>query len=136
MCEYFRPVDTFKLYLKKTKPLNFTRFPFLLDLDYKYKLMQIESIFEQKTNIHKNVENGFQNLFTGMLPIDMNGNFSLDNLIFLHFQINRHNILNDSLEKLGKTKHNLKSPLKIQFIGEEGSDEGGVRNEFFQLVTK
>lgn len=41
MSDYFRPIDTFKLYLKKTKPLNFIRFPFILDLDYKYKLLQI-----------------------------------------------------------------------------------------------
>ena len=41
MGEYFRPIDTFKLYLKKAKPLNFIRFPFVLDLDYKYKLLQI-----------------------------------------------------------------------------------------------
>lgn len=40
------------------------------------------------------------------------------------------------MEKLGKIKTNLKSPLKIQFIGEEGSDEGGVKNEYFQLLTK
>jgi ubiquitin-protein ligase E3 A len=40
------------------------------------------------------------------------------------------------MEKLGKIKQNLKSPMKISFIGEEGSDEGGVKNEYFQLVTK
>lgn len=44
-------------------------------------------------------------------------NFSLEGLIFLHFTINRNNILDDSMEKLGKTTHNLKSPMKIQFVG-------------------
>lgn len=64
------------------------------------------------------MQNQFENLITGMINLEPN----LDNIIFLQFQINRHNILDDSLEKLGKTKHNLKSPLKIQFLGEEGSD--------------
>jgi hypothetical protein len=30
----------------------------------------------------------------------------------------------------------LKKPLKIVFEGEEGIDEGGLRNEFFQLITR
>ena len=79
-------------------------------------------------NMKKNVENGFQNLLTGLAQLDVNGGFSIDSLMFLHFQINRNNILDDSMEKLGKSNHNQKSPLKIQFIGEEGSDEGGVKN--------
>lgn len=75
------------------------------------------------------MENGFHNLLTsGSVQMDINGNISLEGLIFLQFQINRNRILDDSLEKIGKIKHNLKSPLKIQFIGEEGSDEGGVKN--------
>ena len=40
------------------------------------------------------------------------------------------------MEKLGKVKTNLRSPLKIEFVGEEGTDEGGVKNEYFALLTK
>ena len=29
-------------------------------------------------------------------------------------------------------KDDLKKPLKVQFVGEEGIDEGGVQKEFFQ----
>ncbi len=63
-------------------------------------------------------------------------NHGIQGLIFLYFTVNRHNLLDDSMEKLGKIKQNLKSPLKIQFIGEEGADEGGVKNEYFSLITK
>jgi len=31
-------------------------------------------------------------------------------------------------------KDDLKKPLKVQFVGEEGIDEGGVQKEFFQLI--
>ena len=31
-------------------------------------------------------------------------------------------------------KEDLKKPLKVQFVGEEGIDEGGVQKEFFQLI--
>lgn len=70
--------------------------------------------------MQKNMESGLLNLLSGGL--DANGNFSLEGLIYLHFQINRNNILNDSMEKLYKIKHNLKNPLRIKFIGEEGAD--------------
>jgi len=30
----------------------------------------------------------------------------------------------------------LKKQLRVQFIGEEGIDEGGVQKEFFQLCIK
>ena len=67
--------------------------------------------------MQKNVENGLRNLLTGTIQYDVNGNFSLEGLVYLHFQINRQNILDDSMEKLGKIKHNLKNPLRIQFLG-------------------
>ncbi len=86
--------------------------------------------------MQKNVENGLLNLLSGQVQMDLNGGFSLEGLAYLHFQINRNNILNDSMEKLCKIKHNLKNPLRIKFIGEEGADEGGVQNEYFQLLTK
>jgi ubiquitin-protein ligase E3 A len=49
-------------------------------------------------------------------------------LAFLNFEIHRDNILEESIEKLGMIDTNLKNPLKIKFIGEEGRDEGGVQN--------
>jgi hypothetical protein len=45
-------------------------------------------------------------------------NHGIEGLIFLYISVNRHNLLDDSMEKLGKVKQNLKSPLKIEFIGE------------------
>lgn len=72
-------------------------------------------------SIKKNMENGLMNLIQNI----ENG---IEGLIYLYFAVNRHNILDDSMEKLGKIKQNLKSPLRIEFIGEEGADEGGVKN--------
>lgn len=119
------PVEQFKLYLLKEKEFNFIGYPFLLGFDYKYKVIQIESIYEQKLNIRKKMESGFSSI---LQEVDFNHQFSLDGLIFLYFNVQRQNILDDSMEKLGKIKQNLKSPLKISFIGEEGADEGGVKN--------
>ena len=65
-------------------------------------------------NIRKNMESGFSNVIQ---EVDFNHQFSIEGLIFLYFNVNRNNILDDSMEKLGKIKQNLKSPMKISFIG-------------------
>lgn len=72
--------------------------------------------------MQKNVSNGLYHLLSGNVELDADGGISIESLAYLHFQINRNNILNDSMEKLGKIKHNLKNPLRIKFIGEEGTD--------------
>ncbi len=46
-----------------------------------------------------------------------NNEFSLEGLIYLYIEVNRHDILNDSMEKLNKVK-NLNAPLRISFVGE------------------
>ena len=40
----------------------------------------------------------------------------------------------DTLLQVGLRKGDLKKPLKVQFVGEDGIDEGGVQKEFFQLT--
>jgi hypothetical protein len=35
--------------------------------------------------MQKNMQNGLQNLITGAIQLDANGNFSLEGLIYLHF---------------------------------------------------
>jgi ubiquitin-protein ligase E3 A len=51
--------------------------------------------------------------------------------------IQREHLLQQTLLHLMSTStFDLKKPLKVVFIGEEGIDEGGVRKEFFQLLTQ
>ena len=54
----------------------------------------------------------------------------------LRFNINRDNILEETLSIIIKRQDKLKYPLKIKFIGEEAEDEGGVRKEFFMLIIR
>jgi hypothetical protein len=101
-------VEVYKIYLNKLPNFNFVNYSFLLSFDYKYKLIQIESIYEQKMSIRKNMENGLSSIIQN---IDFN--HGIEGLIFLYFTVNRNNLLDESMEKLGKIKQNLKSPLKI-----------------------
>ena len=56
---------------------------------------------------------------------------------YLFLEIRRDHIIRDALYQLeSKGPQDLKKQLKVQFVGEEGVDEGGVQKEFFQLVIR
>lgn len=114
LSKFFEPVEQFKIYLTHSADFNFVNYPFLLEFGYKHKLMQIESVYEQKMSIRKKMQMGLNAM---MQDVDFQGNFSIEGLIYLCFSVNRNNILDDSLEKLGRVKQSLKSPLRISFIG-------------------
>ena len=56
--------------------------------------------------------------------------------IHLNLSVRRDNLLNDAMSQLGAKGHQLKKPLKVKFVGEQGVDEGGVRKEFFHLLIE
>jgi len=92
------------------------KYPFLLSADTKRRFMKIEDQ-EIQHNMFA------QNLFTGNVPI-----FKLD--------VRREHILQDTIDSILKRRRkDLKMPLRVSFIGEEGLDAGGVRKEFFQLLS-
>jgi hypothetical protein len=90
----FEPVEQYKRVLVKAWEFNMVNYPFLLDFEYKYKLMQIESIYEQKMNIRKNMSRGLSAIIQ---EHDFSGGFSLEGLIYLCIAVNRDNILDDSM---------------------------------------
>jgi hypothetical protein len=57
---------------------------------------------------------------------------------YFNLTIRRDQILNDALAGIVNldNKRILKRPLKVKFQNEEGLDAGGVRKEFFALMTK
>lgn len=56
---------------------------------------------------------------------------------FVVFNVTRENIVNDTIREICMCNvKDLKKPLKVKFLGEEGEDAGGVRKEFFLLLMK
>lgn len=49
--KHFSHQDQFKLFKNKTKILNFIQYPFLFDIHYKLKLLEIENKDEQKAKM-------------------------------------------------------------------------------------
>jgi len=59
-----------------------------------------------------------------------------ENALFLFLEVRREFLLEDTLNIISNGSMNLKKPLRVQFVGEPGIDEGGVRKEFFQILLK
>lgn len=59
---------------------------------------------------------------------------------YLFLRVHRENIIQDTLQQIAaisaRNKNDLKKPLKVQFVDEEGVDEGGVQKEFFQILIR
>jgi hypothetical protein len=61
-----------------------------------------------------------------------------DRTAYFVLKVRRDNLLEDALKGIVscERKASLKRPLKVVFQGEEGIDAGGVRREFFSLITR
>lgn len=132
--KYFNHGDQFNLHIRRIKLLNFIEYPFLLDLPYKDRLLEIENHYEHQLTIERALLDLLNGRFANneQVVIDQATIKSL----YLQLQINRHRVLEDSIEQIMNTTLSLKNPLKISFVGEPGDDAGGVKKEYFQLLVK
>ena len=103
---------------KNTPKSSFLCFPWIYNANSKSKMLALE------------IKQIMINEIKAALSRDLEVN------IYVILQVNRHNLIEDTLTQLTSGELNLRKPLKVHFIGEEGIDEGGVKKEFFQLIVK
>lgn len=88
----------------------------------KCDILKVESMVQMR---HELQDAFFRAMFIGV------------NSPYLVLEIRRDHVIRDALYQLeSKKPQDLKKQLKIQFVGEDGVDEGGVQKEFFQLVVR
>jgi hypothetical protein len=113
---------------KPNKPFLILEYPWLFTTEAKVDVLQVENVCSQNSQIMNQINQGI-----------MGGNimnlFNMQN-VHLSITVRRDRILEDSLSKLSGQGKNLKKPLKVAFAGEAGVDAGGVKKEFFGLLTK
>ena len=102
----------------------FSRYPCLVDTKFKAFLMNIDGIIEQRRATNRALVG---QIFSGARAVN-------ESFLFLH--IRRDRLIDSTLTEINRKSGSLKKPLKVQWLGEEGIDEGGPRKEFFQLLTK
>jgi hypothetical protein len=56
---------------------------------------------------------------------------------YLVFRVRRNFLIRDTITQIAlHPPEDLRKELKVQFLGEEGIDQGGVQKEFFQLIVR
>ncbi|EPZ32224.1 HECT-domain-containing protein [Rozella allomycis CSF55] len=101
---------------------SFCYFSYILNAAVKTDILKVESMVQMR---HELQDAFFRAMFAGIQSP------------YLILEIRRDHIIRDALFQLDlKSPQDLKKQLRVQFVGEEGVDEGGVQKEFFQLVFR
>ncbi|KAI8352708.1 hypothetical protein B0O80DRAFT_453724 [Mortierella sp. GBAus27b] len=122
----------------------FCQYPFLLSMGAKMQIMawdakrrmdmkmqkSINALLAQKRQ--KAVESGMDvGETSALLTIS-----ELQQAPLLIIRVRRNNIIEESLTQLSQNEMDLDKSLRIEFIGEDGVDAGGLRKEWFLLLVR
>ncbi len=101
---------------KKANAFTIFDYPFLLSADAKRSVLQLEDR-----------QSMFRNFMMNQL---------FHNSPYFVLEVDRENILEDTVRALHRAEPaEFRKPLRVKFKGEEGLDGGGVKKEFFQLLS-
>ncbi|KAI9281585.1 hypothetical protein BY458DRAFT_499033 [Sporodiniella umbellata] len=101
---------------------TFCQYPFLISMGSKMKIVEIDAKQQMETKWR---EAFFNMLFYQKISAP-----------YLILRVSRENLIEDSLRQLAQNELDLKKSLRIEFIGEEGVDAGGLRKEWFLLLVR
>eukprot|EP00026_Physarum_polycephalum_P001014 Phypoly_transcript_01015.p1 GENE.Phypoly_transcript_01015~~Phypoly_transcript_01015.p1 ORF type:complete len:708 (+),score=135.75 Phypoly_transcript_01015:84-2207(+) len=108
---------------KHDEGFTFCHYPFILDPGIKSKILQIESYMQMQRQ-RMNAINLMLLTGQGTAP-------------YLVFRVRRNYLIRDTITQIAlHPPEDLRKELKVQFLGEEGIDQGGVQKEFFQLIVR
>lgn len=101
---------------------SFCEYPFFLSMGTKKNILEYDA---KRQMAHKAHEAFFTSLDT-----------HTPQQIHLYVRVRRKNILHDSFQVFENNEDDLKKGIRVQFIGEPGIDVGGLRKEWFLLLTR
>lgn len=100
----------------------FCQYPFLITLGGKISILE----YEARRQMERKAEEAFINSLDRRVALD----------VYFKVRVRRDYIVQDSLRCIHLNPANLKKSLKVQFINEPGVDAGGLKKEWFLLLTK
>eukprot|EP00127_Corallochytrium_limacisporum_P006231 Clim_evm7s222 gene=Clim_evmTU7s222 len=106
-----------------TKGFSFcNNYQFILEPQVKSEILKLENQLQMRHEMQ-------QAYFRAIFAQPMNP--------FLSIRIRREYLIRDALFQLqNKEPSQLRKQLRVEFSGEDGVDDGGLRKEFFQLITR
>ncbi|KAK2171878.1 hypothetical protein NP493_1016g01015 [Ridgeia piscesae] len=101
----------------------FCDYPFVFDAEAKTLLLQTDAFIQMQVAVDEVVRRN-------ITPADID-------IPVLLLLVKRTHLVPETIAQLAKqSTSDLKKPLKVVFLGEEGLDAGGVRKEFFLLLLQ
>ncbi|BDA45778.1 probable E3 ubiquitin-protein ligase HECTD2 [Coccomyxa sp. Obi] len=108
---------------RSTRMLSLCSFPFVYEPAAKSTILSLSNFNTQMSEFHDALRESIS-WGGGAVP-------------FLVLRVRRgEHLVHDTLLQIQNAGSAIRRPLKVQFIGEEGVDEGGVQKEFFQLLMR
>lgn len=105
-----------------TRRITLCSFPFLLSLGIKISIME----YEVRRIMEYEAENAF------LTSLDEGKAVS----VYLRVKVRRRHITSDSLRCIRDHQKDLMKSLRVEFVNEPGVDAGGLRKEWFLLLTR
>ncbi|CUM65218.1 uncharacterized protein PRCAT00002849001 [Priceomyces carsonii] len=100
----------------------FCLYPFLVSLGAKISVLE----YEARRQMERKAEEAFINSLDRKVAID----------VYFKVKVRRDFIVQDSLRAIQLNQQNLKKSLRVQFIDEPGIDAGGLKKEWFLLLSR
>ncbi|CAN3375640.1 hypothetical protein DIURU_001203 [Diutina rugosa] len=108
--------------LNETAKFYFCQYPFLISLGSKMRILA----YEARRQMERKAEEAF---ITGL---DQNTQIE----VYFKIVVRRDHIISDSLAAIKHNPNNLKKTLRVKFTDEPGIDAGGIKKEWFLLLTR
>lgn len=126
-------IFNYRNWKKNDGSFTFCHYPWLLEVEFKSKILEEESKKEQELEKKRGI-----GMLSQMGPDNPLGFLLAGDLLYFNLAVRREHIIEDTLNILNAQTQNasFKKKLKVKFIGEPGVDEGGVRKEFFLILIK
>ncbi|KAG0243867.1 putative E3 ubiquitin-protein ligase [Actinomortierella wolfii] len=144
------PLDFMAWESRSTTRFSFCQYPFLISMGAKTQIMgwdakrQMEIkmqktlealINEKRQKVAEAIQNGDTSMMLGNVATLLTPQ-ELQRAPLLILRVNRNNLIEDSLRQLSMHDSDLKKSLRIEFVGEDGIDAGGLRKEWFLLLVR
>lgn len=126
LLDYSDLVADFETWESKSSKFSFCQYPFLLSIWAKIHIMEHDA----RRQMEVRARDAFFNSVLNSRAVSQ----------YLVLKVRRECLVEDSLkgvsEVVGTGQEEIKKGLRIEFVGEEGIDAGGLRKEWFLLLVR
>ncbi|PWY82881.1 hypothetical protein BO70DRAFT_314240 [Aspergillus heteromorphus CBS 117.55] len=126
LLDYSDLVADFEAWESKTTKFSFCQYPFFLSIWAKIHVLEHDA----RRQMEVKAREAFFNSIMSRKAISQ----------YLMLKVRRDCLVEDSLrgvsEVVGSSQEEIKKGLRIEFVGEEGVDAGGLRKEWFLLLVR